>query len=388
MKIKGRNLLACSLLVVLLTNVGCESVKPEGFRIEGMGFSFDGNRELREPERAGEFATFVFPELRRIEEVPAQIVFPSEVEKVSLTKRMLWGTSELVATVPVSSLVKKEFLHAVSEHFHPLVGDQQPAIRISVELLGMILSREEAMVRSEVTAVVRIYDVVKNVMCHEKTYRSKAEMTWDGGDLVPDSVYKCIQGIAASFLKDIAADRTLIARLEGISPDAAKIRKPSFKSFEIKPKNDAGVVQGVCVLACNDWDEGRAANWLRGQLERRCENQLGVEATRVRLVYDKSEFAGAEREWRVSFTAFARSEMVLNYNATTLSGTCVADFGLMGKSADKAADALKEYVMQEMDKRAGAQQSGRESAKAMVRFDDFKTDQRYTLTYCAFRVVY
>ena len=362
MKIKGRNLLACSLLVVLLTNVGCESVKPEGFRIEGMGFSFDGNRELREPERAGEFATFVFPELRRIEEVPAQIVFPSEVEKVSLTKRMLWGTSELVATVPVSSLVKKEFLHAVSEHFHPLVGDQQPAIRISVELLGMILSREEAMVRSEVTAVVRIYDVVKNVMCHEKTYRSKAEMPWDGGDLVPDSVYKCIQGIAASFLKDIAADRTLI--------------------------NDAGVVQGVCVLACNDWDEGRAANWLRGQLERRCENQLGVEATRVRLVYDKSEFAGAEREWRVSFTAFARSEMVLNYNATTLSGTCVADFGLMGKSADKAADALKEYVMQEMDKRAGAQQSGRESAKAMVRFDDFKTDQRYTLTYCAFRVVY
>lgn len=388
MEIKGGNLLACASLVVLLMAVGCESVKPEGFRIEGMGVSFDGNRELREPERAGEFAAFVFPELRRIEEVPAQIVFPAELEKVSLTKRMAWGTSELVATVPVASLIRKEFLHAVSEHFHPLVGDQQPAIRISVEVLGMMLSREETMVSSEATVDIRIHDVGKNVLCHEKVYRSKAEMPWDGGDLVPDAVYKCIQGIAASFLKDIAADRTLIARLEGISPDAAKVRKPSLKTFEIKPKNDAGVVQGVCVLACNDWDEGRAANWLRGQLERRCENQLGVEASRVRLVYDKSEFAGAEREWRVSFTAFARSEMVLNYDATTLSGTCVADFGLMGKPADKAANALKEYVMQEMDKRAGAQQSGRESAKAQVRFDDFKTDQRYTLTYCAFRVVY
>ena len=59
-----------------------------------------------------------------------------------------------------------------------------------------------------------------------------------------------------------------------------------------------------------------------------------------------------------------------------------------GKTAEKAADALKEYVMQEMDKRSGVQRTGKESAKAMVRFDDFKTDQRYALIHCSFRVVY
>ena len=382
------NMFACAAAIGAAVISGCESVKPEGFNIEGMGVSFDGRRDLAEPELAGEFATFVFPELRRIEEVPAQIVFPSSVETVLMTKRMLWGTSETVASVPVGKLVKTQFLQAVSEHFHPLVGDQQPAIKISVDLLGIIITREEKDVKSVVTVDISILDVVKNQVCHEKTYRGTATMPWDGGDLVPDSTYKAIQEVASGFLKDIAADRTLIARLEGISPDAAKIRKPSFKSFEIKPKNDAGVVQGTCALACNDWDEGRAANWLRSQLEQRCENQLGVEAARVRLVYNTSSFAGAEREWRVNFTAFARSEMVLNYDAATLSGTCVADFGLMGKPAEKAADALKAYVMQEMDKRAGAQQSGREGPKAQVRFDDFKTDQRYTLTYCAFRVVY
>lgn len=374
--------------LAVLALAGCESIRPEGFSIEGMGISFDGNRELREPERAGEFATFVHPELRRIEEVPALIVFPSDIDKVFLTKQMLWGTHETVASVPVASLIKKQFLRAVSEHFHPLVGDQQPAIRVEVNVLGIILSREEGAVKSEVTVNIRIRDEVKNLVCHDKRYYAQAAMPWDGGELIPDAVYKSIQDVAASFLVDIASDRTLIARLEGISPDAAKVRKPSFKSFEIKPKNSSDVVTGSCKLSCNDWDEGRAANWLRAQLERRCENQLGVEAARVRLVYDKSEFVGAEREWHVEFTAFARSEMVLNYNSTTLSGTCVADFGLMGKSAEKAADALKDYVMQEMDKRAGVQRSGAKGPKAQVRFDDFKTDQRYALTYCSFRLVY
>lgn len=368
--------------------VGCESIKPEGFQFEGMGVSFDGNRKLQEPVQPGEFATFVFPELRRIEEVPAQIVFPSDLENVSLTKRMLWGTSETVASVPVAELVKRQFLHSVSEHFHPLVGDQQPAIKVSVDVLGIILVRDESVVTSEATVKISIFDVVKNVTCHEKIYRGKASLPWDGGNLVPDSVYKSIQEVAASFLRDIAADRTLIARLEGVSPDAEKVRKPSFKTFEVKPKNSDGVVRGECVLACNDWDEGRAANWLRAQLERRCENQLGVEASRVRLVYDKGSFNGEGREWQVSFTAFARSEMVLNYDSVTLSGVCVADFGLMGISAEKAADKIKEYVMQEMDKRAAVQKSGREGPKALVRFDDFKTDQRNTLTYCSFRLVY
>ena len=385
---KNQNALVPVVAIGVLFLLGCESVKPEGFNIEGMGVSFDGKRELAEPVRPGEYATFAFPELRRIEEVPAQIVFPSELDKVYMTKRMIWGTSETVAAVPVAALVKGQFLHAVSEHFHPLVGDQQPSIKIIVDVLGVIVTRNEGTVKSEITVNIVIQDVLKNVTCHEKTYRGVAEMPWDGGNLVPDSTYKCVQNVAATFLKDIAADRTLIARLESVSPDALKVRKPSFKSFEVKPKNDSGVVQGTCVLACNDWDEGRAATWLRAQLERRCENQLGGDASRVRLVYDKSAFKGDVREWEVSFTSFARSEMVLNYDSNTLSGTCVADFGLMGKSAEKAADALKAYVMQEMDKRAGVQESGREGTKALVRFDDFKTDQRYSLTYCSFRLVY
>lgn len=379
--------LAIALSAVFLMS-GCESIKPEGFSWKGTWFTFDNDRLLTEPECAGKYETLSFPELRRIEEVPVEFVFEGEVEKILVTKKMLWGTTETVATVDVKDVIRQQFLQAVSGHFHPLVGDQQPAVRIKVETLGVFLERKESVVSSEMTMRFELQDMAKNVVCHEKVYRGDTELPWDGGALVPESFYKCIQSLAANFLKDIAANRALLARLESISLDPATVRKPSFGSLDIKPKNADGVVCGSCVLSCNDWDEGRAANWLRSQLEQRCENQLGVDASRVRLVYDRSAFDGARREWSVDFTAFARSEMIMNYNALTLSGTCVADFGLMGKTPEKAADELKEYVMKEMDKRAGVQQSGKDAPKAKVRFDDFKTDQRYALTHCEFRLVY
>jgi hypothetical protein len=106
------------------------------------------------------------------------------------------------------------------------------------------------------------------------------------------------------------------------------------------------------------------------------------------VVYDSSGFDAATRMWKVSFSAFARSEMVLNYDPTTRSGTCVADMGLMGLTAEKASEKLKDYVLAEMDRRSGVVSSGESQGKAQVRFDAFKTDQRYNLIHCPFRVVY
>ena len=145
---------------------GCESVKPEGFSWVGTGFSFDSNRQLREPERAGEYSSFVFPELRRIEEVPAQLVISDHIEYVLLNKRMLWGTSETVASVPVASLVRRQFTQAVSEHFHPLVGDQQPAIRVEVDILGIILITEEVTCDGEHQASQAWGNVFELFLCH------------------------------------------------------------------------------------------------------------------------------------------------------------------------------------------------------------------------------
>ena len=198
----------------LVSMLGCESVKPEGFGVEGIGITFDSSRELSEPERAREFVSFALPELRRIEEVPVQITFPSCVEKVVMTKRMLWGTSEKVATVPIAAIVKGQFLNAVSEHFHPLVGDLQPAIRMSVELMGIVMTKKDSRVKSQATVRITLTDVSKNdTVCLENIYSGTSELEWDGGDLVPDSAYKCIQSLAESFLKDVASNRPLIARL-------------------------------------------------------------------------------------------------------------------------------------------------------------------------------
>lgn len=382
--------LSTGLLLGMLALCGCESITPEGIHVSkrGLGVSFDNDRMLVEPERVAEHAIFSYPSLRRIEEVPAQIIFDNSIEHAVVTKRMLWGTSQTVATVPVGNLLKNQFLSCVSSYFHPLAGDQLPTIRIKVEVLGVVITKVDSRISSLVTMSIQVEDIAKKQICHEKTYMGKSLLPWDGGNLVPDSVYKSVQDCASSFLKDISENHTLIAWLENISPDAASVKKPNFAVFELTPKDQDGVIRGVCSVKCNDWHEGRTATWLRAQLERRCENQLGVEPSRVRVVYDSSGFDAAERIWKVSFSAFARSEMVLNYDPTTKSGTCVADMGLMGLTAEKASEKLKDYVMAEMDRRSGVVSSGKTQTKAQVRFDAFKTDQRYNLIHCPFRVVY
>lgn len=374
--------------VALLFLCGCESMKPEGFRFTGTSISLDGDRMLHEPDRVADYAPFVFPALRRIEEVPSHIEFSSDVEYAIITKRMLWGTTQKVATVPVRKLIKGQFLHAVSEHFHPLSDGRRSAVRIMVDVLGVVITREEQSVSSRVTLGIKIEDIARNHICYEKTYVGTSSREWSDITLVPESVYHAVQNCTSEFLRDVAGNSQLIARLEDVAPDAKSVRRPEFLQFELKPADSAGVVRGVCRAKCNDWDEGRVAGWLRGQLERRCENQLGVESARVRVVYESSAFNSENRTWDVSFAAFARSEMVLNYDSVTRSGTCVADLGLMGVGAEKAADRLKEYVLAEMDKRAGTVSSGDARAKAVVRFDAFKTDQKYNLIHCPFRLVY
>ena len=381
-------------LLILCGACGCKSVSginsimPEGLHVNGTGFSFDNKRVLVEPERVAEYSTFVYPQLRRIEFVPTQVVFGSNVEFVLITKRMLWGTSQIVATVPVKNLLKSQFLQGTMEHFHPLFGNQLPAVRIKVDLMGCILEKIGDKVDSLVTLNIKIEDVVKNHVCHEKSYTARSQLPWDGGTLVPDALYKSIQECTSSFLRDVSENGTLIARLESVSLDAATVKKPEFLKFELMPKDASGVVRGVCHAKCNDWEEGRVATWLRAQLEQRCENQLGIEASRVRVVYELSGFDAENRVWKVEFSAFARSEMVLNYDPVTRSGTCVADLGLMGLAAEKASEKLMDYVMAEMDRRAGMITSDGIKAKANVRFDAFKTDQRYNLIHCPFRLVY
>lgn len=365
-----------------------DSVTPEGFHLNGTAISFDNKRVLNTPERVAEHATFVFPSLRRIEEVPTQIVFGSNVENALITKRMLWGTTETVATVPIKNLLKSQFLYGISEHFHPLVGDQQPAIRIKVDVLCCIFKKCADKVESMVSMNIKIEDVLSNQICHEKMYVGKSVMTWNGGNLIPDSVFKSVQDCTSSFLKDISEDRTLIAKLEGLSPDVATVKKPSFIQFELAPKDLDGIMKGICQVKCNDWDEGRVATWIRAQLERRCENQLGIESSRIRVVYESSTFDAENRQWKVLFSAFPRSKMVLNYDSVTRSGTCVADLGLLGIDYEMASERLKDYVMAEMNKRAGVVSSANSKSNAQVRFDALKTDQRYNLIYCSFRLIY
>lgn len=379
------------ILVLSAALCGCEtfeSVTPEGFSIAGTGVSFDAKRELQEPDQTPEYVPMSYAELKRIEEVPTELEFDICAETAQMTKNMLWGTVEVVGTVPIGSIVRRQFGNALSEHFHPIRDDQQPSLKLVVRPCMVVIKKLAAdRVSCDAEFKVALTDIAKRETLFEEVYRHFSENAWDGIS-VPEAVYRSVQGSAADFLKALSRKTGLIARLEGASGEGQGVRKPEFAEYSMCPAQEKGVFSGVCRVSCNDWDSVRVANWLRAQLEMRCRDQLGVEASRVRVVYDKNDYDDRARAWSVSFRAFARSAWVLDYDAGTRTGVCVADLELVGKSAKDTAEAMKAYVLQEMDRRGGVVTSNSGGGRAQVRFADFKTDTRYNLVRCTFRLVY
>lgn len=376
-------------LCVLLNGCGTlESVRPEGLSFVGNGVSFDARRNLLEPEQTPAYVPFAYDELKRIEEVPTELEFDICAETSQITKTMMWGTVENVGAMPSGSVIRKQFVNALSEHFHPIDDDRQPVVKITVRPC-MIVTKKTASDRASCDAEFKITmtDVAKSQILFEETYRHFSEDAWDGVS-VPAAVYKSVQGAAADFLKALSRKSGLIARLEGTSAGGDVAKKPDFIDYLMRPGREDGVFSGICKVSCNDWDSVRTANWMRNQLEKRCCEQLGIEKSRVRVIYEENRFDAETKVWTVSFRAFARSAWVLDYDATSRAGMCVADLALVGKSAADAADVMKSYVLQEMDRRAGTVASGVASGRAQVRFADFKTDTRYNLIRCTFKLVY
>ena len=379
---------ACLLAGVLAGCESLDSVTPEGFSVDKAGFSFDASRDLPEPDQIPEYAPLSYAALRRIEEVPTELRFDVCDETAQITKDMLWGSVGVVGTVPFGSIVRRQFGNALSEHFHPIDDGRRPQLKITVRPCMVVIRKTAAdRVLCDAEFKVVMTDVVNRKVLFEDVYRRRAENAWDGLS-VPEAVYRSVQGAAADFLAALSKQSGLIARLEGAAEAVEGAKGPEFVDYSLRPGQEKGVFTGTCQTCCNGWDSVRAANWLRTQLETRCRDQLGVEFSRVRVIYEENAYDAATKVWKVSFRAFARSAWMLDYDAVTRTGVCVADLALVGKSAKDASEAMRGYVLQEMNRRAGVVTSDSVGNSAQVRFVDFKTDARYNLIRCTFKLVY
>lgn len=319
--------------------------------------------------------------------ISAVLDFSDCPHSVLMTTDTPWGTVAEVANVPLQDIVSRQFGAVALGIFRAPGSSDCPEVTFKVSSMRTVLKQiGSGRVKSRVEFRVNADGQNVQSALFECVCSGQAEGPWDGA-CVPFSVYQSVRQAAESFRADLLKRLYVFDKVAEVSAKGRPVRGPSFLSFEMKPMSEDGIFGGNCRLACNDWDSARAANWLRAKLDDRSREQLGIPLERVRVIYIENSFDAEKGEWRVSFKTFARVPWFLDYDQYSRTGICAVDLELANLTAQQGAEKMKEYVMQEMNRRGVVVVDGKKADGAGVRFDKFETDERYNVIRCTFKLV-
>lgn len=320
-------------------------------------------------------------------DVSAALDFSDCPCSVLMTKDTPWGTVAEVANVPLRDIVSRQFGAVALGIFRAPGSSDCPEVTLKVTSMRTILKQTgSGRVKSRVEFRVNVDGRNVQPALFECGCSGLTEGPWDGV-CVPLPVYQSVRQAAESLRADLLRHLHVFDKVAEASVKGHSVRGPSLLSFEMKPTSDDGIFCGNCRMACNDWDSTRAANWLRAKIDDRSREQLGVPLERVRVIYMENNFDAGSGEWRVSFKAFARVPWFLDYDQYSHTGICAVDLELANLTAQQGAEKMKEYVMQEMNRRGVVVVDGKKTDGAGVRFDKFETDERYNVIRCTFKLV-
>lgn len=309
---------------------------------------------------------------------------------VLITKDTPWGTVVSIANVPLQSITTQQFNNVLLGTFHAPKSMERADIKIKVSSLRTIIKKiGNASVKCDIEFSVSVVANKNPNPLFSKNYHSKVEGTWNGV-YVPLQVYQSVRHAAEEFYNDLASNYYIFDELTPSSVGGVSRpipQEPAFLSFEMKQMSESGVYGGSCRIACNDWESSRAADWLSSELLIRARDQLGIPLERVRVIYEENVYDAKAKEWQVSFRAFARVAWFLDYNQFSRKGVCAVDLELAKLTAQQGAEKMKEYVMQEMNRRGIVVVEGKTVDGAGVRFDEFTTDTRYGIIRCTFKLI-
>lgn len=372
-----------TLAVLVGVVAGCASLKTELARSVGIAQAVP---TLSEPEQLPAEMSGPTQNAGMRSDVAAAFDYSNCSQSVLLTEDTPWGTVRSIASVPLRDVVRRQFESVFSGFFRSPEIAEGPDVTVNVVSSRSILKKSgQGSVRSDVEFSVTVTDADGRKILLSKRYQAAGEGRWDGSS-VPLPIYRCAHEIASKFFADISK-RHVLEKLEGLKAEGVEVREPVLLAFEMKPSSEPGVFGGSCRLACNDWDASRAANWLRTRLDDRAHDQLGVPLERVRVIYEENAYDAKKSEWHVRFKAYARVPWFLEYDRFSRTGVCAVDLELARLSAQQGAEKMKDYVMQEMNRRGIVFEDGKPVDGAGVRFDEFKTDKHYNIISCAFKLI-
>ena len=302
------------------------------------------------------------------------------------------GTAVPLGSFNCGEIIAREFEKVVDANFRRPVGHETQDATLSVQVLG-IAARQEVNaydVDVSVRLQVKIADLDgKELYC--KVFSESGKDGWYDRKTVPLAVYSAIGNAVESFLSDCQAwQRPLV----GIPDSRPGIKGPSLESLTWNSRVDENIQTGSCVIKLNDYEPFNARAWAEAHIFALCRSRLGnIEPERVRMVLDVNNYKNdsASNTWKIAFKAFARTPYAFNYDPNPLvsAGFIIGDVELMGfgKDFEGASKKLKDIVHEEMVSYGGPVSKKIRENDVLIRFEKYKTDEKYNLITIAFHLV-
>ncbi len=366
------------LLLPLALCTGCLSF---------FGITFDSEKPLAEPATipSGPDLSTEFAAYRNF----AIAADPSSfAESIRATDMGRGGLTQTVGMVPLRAIAARGIRSLVDRHFRIPLPDERPAAVLETTPKFLSVKQDGRTARVKISVSCRCVKQDENrTVLLENTYEGERTGPWVKGQ-VPVALYGALDDIWTAFLKEFRANVRPATLMDG---SESAIKMPELRGLSFGTKTgDESVAIGSCIVACNGWESFQAAAWAKRQIFSQCVEHLGVEKDRVRVRYhnDETKYEDSSKSWKFVFSTWARTRMVLQYDAGSRRGRAMVDLGLFEGTAEHAAKAAKEYVMHEMNLRAATYADDAPEAKADVEFGDIETDAEDNLVLIPFKLVY
>ena len=353
-----------------------------------MGTQVSALRNLSEPDDVQmSFRGMSSPAAARTLAVPVRFVFKDRNMECMLMRLDWLCDSVGEARFAGGAIAERATRRIASANFHIVSGDERPVADFIVRMLVGSARESSAGVTSTIAINFEIVQADGTVKCYSKTFERSATEVWADRNKVPASFYKALEGAINDFADDWGAGAFVSVVTGWWNDKMPQIKPPALRSINWTQSGDVWI--GRCEVACNGYEGFQARAWAVAQIASACRTKLGgIEAERVRVVYDDEErFDPVANSWHLCFRTFARNRIVLSFDKIARNGFVTGDVELMGMDEKNASDELKRYVRAEMNSRDGKISDERPTGTAEVRFDDYVPDKTYNLITHRFRLL-
>lgn len=351
------------------------------------GIGFDKNTTLVEPASPPDAPDFS-QDFATYHNFAAATDPSSFAELTHATDMGRGGLMVTVGKVPLRNIAARGIQSLVERHFRAPLTDERPAFVIETTPQLMSIRQDGRIARVKMSVAIRCIkqDETRMVLL-SKIYKGERTGPWVKGQ-VPAALYEALNDIWAAFLLEFRDNVRPESLMDGTE---SSIKMPELQelSFETK-QNETNIVIGTCSVACNDWEPFQAAAWAKKRILTQCVEHLGIEKERVRIRYDDDpkDFDSDTKTWNFKFSTWARTRIVMQYNASSRRGRVMVDLGLSGWTSEEAADEAKKYITREMNLRAATYAEDIPEVIADINFLSIETDVENNLLILIFELAY